>query len=238
VTGKPIWPIVEQPTPKSDMPNQIAWPTQPVPTVIPPFARQRFSPDEVDPYIANPKERDEILAQVAAARSPGLFTPPDTKPTMEIPGNNGGANWGSTAIDRNKGMFYVLSKDVPALLELAPKPPRRQMTGSPETQGEVLYVQNCATCHKDNMEGQPPAIPSLVGIMDHGGPDMVRTAIQGGMAPMPAIPDLDAKDVDNLIAYLTHPAEAHVPADILSRLKAPRVTAPRLAPSGTRYWTG
>lgn len=238
VTGKPIWPIVERPVPRSDMAKQIAWPTQPVPTVIQPYARQKFSPDEVDPYIANPKEREEIRAQVAAARSQGLFTPPDTKPTMEIPGNNGGANWGSTAINPNSGMFYILSKDAPSLLELAPKPPRRQMTGSPETQGKVLYVQNCQNCHMDNMRGQPPAIPSLIGVVDKGGPGIVKSAVQGGMAPMPAIPDLDSTDVDNLVAYLRHPEEAHVPADILARLTAPRVVAPRLAPVGTRYWTG
>ncbi len=237
MTGKPIWPIVERPVPKSDMPLQIAWPTQPIPTVIPPFARQKFTADEVDPYIADPKEREAIRAQVAASRNEGIYTPADTTPTMEMPGNNGGANWGSAAIDPTNGTFYVLSKDAPSLLQLAPKPPRRQLTGSPETQGKVLYVQNCETCHKDNMEGQPPAIPPLVGIMDHGGADMVRAAVRGAMSPMPAFPDLSSSDVDDLIAYLTHPEEAHVPPDVLARLTAPPVVAPRVAPPGTRYWT-
>ena len=238
VTGKPIWPIVERPTPKSDMPRQIAWPTQPIPTVIPPFARQKFSPDEVDQYIADPKERDSIRAQVEAARSQGIYTPPDTKPTMEIPGNNGGANWGSTAIDPTNGTFYVLSKDAPSLLELATKPPRRQMTGSPETQGKVLYVQSCQTCHQENLAGQPPAIPSLLGIMNHGGDEQLKIAVRGGMSPMPAFPDLSSTDVDDLIAYIRHPEEAHVPPDILARLSAPRQISPKLAPAGTRYWTG
>lgn len=238
VTGKPIWPIVERPTPKSDMPRQIAWPTQPIPTVIPPFARQKFSPNEVDQYIADPKERDSIRAQVEAARSQGIYTPPDTKPTMEIPGNNGGANWGSTAIDPTNGTFYVLSKDAPSLLELATKPPRRQMTGSPETQGKVLYVQSCQTCHQENLAGQPPAIPSLLGIMNHGGDEQLKIAVRGGMSPMPAFPDLSSTDVDDLIAYIRHPEEAHVPPDILARLSAPRQISPKLAPAGTRYWTG
>lgn len=238
VTGKPIWPIVETPVPKSDMERQTAWPTQPIPTVIPPFARQKFTPDEVDPYIANPKEREAIRAQVAAARSEGLYTPPDTKPTMEIPGNNGGTNWGGTAIDPTNGTFYVLSKDAPSLLQLAPKPPRRQMSGSPETQGKILYVQSCQTCHLENMQGQPPAIPSLIGIMDRGGDALVRSAVKGGMAPMPAFPDLSATEVDNLIAYLRHPSEAHVPPDVLARLLAPRTVETKLAPAGTRYWTG
>ena len=32
VTGKPLWPIEERPVPKSEMPGEQAWPTQPYPT--------------------------------------------------------------------------------------------------------------------------------------------------------------------------------------------------------------
>ena len=238
VTGKPIWPIEERPTPKSDMPGQVAWPTQPYPTVIQPFTRQKFSADDVNPYIADPKEREQIRATVAAARSEGLYTPPDTGNVMEIPGNNGGANWGTTADDPTDGTYFVLSKEAPSLLRLAPKPPRREITGSPETQGRVVYIQNCQSCHLESMAGQPPAIPSLVGVMDRRAPDMVRTLVQNGMAPMPAFPDLAPADIDNLIAYLKQPENAHIPPDILARIMNPPPPSPRLAPAGTRYWTG
>jgi quinoprotein glucose dehydrogenase len=238
VTGKPIWPIEERPTPKSDMPGQIAWPTQPYPTVVQPFTRQKFSADDVNPYIADPKEREQIRAIVASARSEGLYTPPDTGNVMEIPGNNGGANWGTTAADPTSGTYYVLSKEAPSLLQLAPKPPRRQITGTPETQGRVVYIQNCQSCHLESMAGQPPAIPSLVGVMDRRAPDMVRTLVQNGMAPMPAFPDLAPADIDNLIAYLKQPENAHIPPDILARIMNPPPPSPRLAPAGTRYWTG
>ncbi len=237
-TGKPIWPIVERPVPKSDMPNQVAWPTQPFPTVIPPFARQKFTADEVDPYIAAPKEREAIRAEVAAARNFGIYTPVDTGDTIEMPGNNGGANWGSAAVDSNKGLFFVLSKDAPSMLQLEPKPPRRQITGSPETKGQVVYLQNCRMCHMANMAGQPPSIPSLVGAVDRVGENQVRSVVRGGLGSMPAITGLDSSDLDNLIAYLRHPQEAHVPPDILASIMAPHVQPPRLAPPGTRYWTG
>ena len=32
VTGEPIWPIEERPVPKSEMPGEQSWPTQPIPT--------------------------------------------------------------------------------------------------------------------------------------------------------------------------------------------------------------
>jgi len=66
-------------------------------------------------------------------------------------------------------------------------------------------VQNCQNCHKDNLSGQPPAIPSIVGIMDHGGAEALKTAVRSGMSPMPAFPDLSSTDIDDLIAYIRRP---------------------------------
>lgn len=238
VTGKPIWPIVEQPVPKSDMPGQISWPTQPIPTVLQPFGRQKFTADEVDPYISDPKEREAIRQQVASARNQGIYTPVDTSPTIEMPGNNGGANWGSAAIDPAKGLFFVLSKAAPSLIQLASKPPRRAMSGPPENQGEALYIRNCESCHKADMKGQPPAIPALTNLPAEQTPTLVRAALSGAMAPMPAITDLSSTDVDDVIAYIGHPEKATIPARIVAFLRSPPSTSPKLAPPGTRYWTG
>lgn len=238
VTGKPIWPIVERPVPQSTMPGEQSWPTQPFPTVIPPFARQKFTADEVDPYIADPKERESIRQQVLAARNDGIFTPPDVKPTLETPGNNGGANWGSSAIDPTDGAFYVLSKDAPSMLKLEQKPPQIHISGSPATQGQVVYVRNCLMCHTESLKGQPPEIPSLVGIVSQIGAGQVRTTVKNGRGNMPAFADMADEDLSHLIAYLTDPASAHVPPDILSLLLHPPAQPKNLEPGATRYWTG
>ena len=37
-----------------------------------------------------------------------------------MPGNNGGANWGGAAVDPNRGILVVVSKDLPCLLRLEP----------------------------------------------------------------------------------------------------------------------
>ena len=55
---------------------------------------------------------------------------------------------------------------------------------------------------------------------------------------MPAFPDMTSADVDDVIAYLKHPENSHIPPDILARLVNPPPPSPRLAPAGTRYWTG
>jgi len=238
VTGKPIWPIVERPVPKSDMPGQIAWPTQPIPTVIPPFARQKFTADEVDPYITSAKEREQIREQIANARNEGIYTPVDTKPTIEMPGNNGGANWGSAAIDPTKGLFFVLSKAAPSLIQLRPKPPRRNMTGPPENEGEALYIQNCEICHKQNMEGQPPAIPALKNLKAAQIPSLVHAAVSGALAPMPAISGLSSKDVSDLIAFIRDPQKATLSSRVLAFLRAPSKASSNPTSKETRYWTG
>ncbi|HEY2018013.1 MAG TPA: PQQ-binding-like beta-propeller repeat protein, partial [Bryobacteraceae bacterium] len=47
-----------------------------------------------------------------------LFTPPGKHDTIEMPGNNGGANWAGAAVDLAHGKLFVVSKDLPAILKL------------------------------------------------------------------------------------------------------------------------
>jgi quinoprotein glucose dehydrogenase len=103
------------------MPGEETWPTQPFPSWPPPFARQKFTVDDLSPFLSagdRARFRDEILS----ARNEGMFTPPSTRGTIEMPGNNGGANWSGAAVDPTMGRLFVVSKDLPALLRLAKDP--------------------------------------------------------------------------------------------------------------------
>jgi quinoprotein glucose dehydrogenase len=117
-TGVPLWPIEERPVPKSDMPGEDTWPTQPFPTAPKPFARQTFTEKDLSPFIDDPAERAQLLDDIRGARNEGLFTPPGIRPTIQMPGNNGGANFGGAAIDPEHGTMFVVSKDYPAMLKL------------------------------------------------------------------------------------------------------------------------
>ncbi len=128
VTGEPMWPIEERRVPPSEIPGEAAWPTQPFPTAPPPFAPQKLTVDDINPYILTPEERETWKTRIANARNDGLFTPPALKDTVSIPGAQGGANWGCTAADPAKGIVYVLSINVPSIYKLsteAPAPGRR-----------------------------------------------------------------------------------------------------------------
>lgn len=117
VTGEPLWPIEERPVPQSDVAGEFTSPTQPFPMKPPPFARQSFTEKDIDPYLSTADQArvQEILKN---SRNEGLFTPPSLRGSIEMPGHNGGANWGSSAVDPQKGMMFIVSKELPTLIKL------------------------------------------------------------------------------------------------------------------------
>jgi quinoprotein glucose dehydrogenase len=118
VTGTPLWPIEERPVPRGGMPGEELWPTQPFPTAPPPFARQTFTEKDLSPFIDDPAERARFLEDIRGARNEGMFTPPTVRNTIQMPGNNGGSNFGGAAVDPERGTMFIVSKDLPAMLKL------------------------------------------------------------------------------------------------------------------------
>ena len=111
VTGQPVWPIVERPVPTdTDVPGERVWPTQPFPTKPPPFARQGVSLEDANDLT----EEIKTLAQAEMKnyRLGPLFTPPSLRGTLQLPGNEGGANWSGAIWDAQAGRLYVRAKDV------------------------------------------------------------------------------------------------------------------------------
>jgi quinoprotein glucose dehydrogenase len=130
VTGEPVWPIEERPVPQTDVPGEQSWPTQPFPTAPPPFARQSFTEADINPYL--PEADKEKLREIFKTyRNEGLYTPPSLTGTLMLPGHNGGANWGSSAVDPIRGRFYVVSKELPTTANLRAPQPGAQPAGPP-----------------------------------------------------------------------------------------------------------
>jgi quinoprotein glucose dehydrogenase len=122
-TGKPIWPIEERPVPQSDVPGEKSSPTQPFPTWPKPFARQTFTEDMINPYVPE-ADQQKLHELFKKTRHEGIFTPPSIQGTIQMPGHNGGANWGTTAVDPSRGRLFVMSKQLPVLNILSlPKNP-------------------------------------------------------------------------------------------------------------------
>jgi glucose dehydrogenase len=143
VTGEPIWPIEERPVPqKTTVPGEELWPTQPFPTAPPPFSRQKFTVDDLNPYLLTPQEREQFRQRILKARNDGPFTPIGFDEVIHMPGNQGGSNWGSTAANPTDGSVYVIGFNVPTIIRLFKPGEVRpgQRGGQPEVVKEGRYV--------------------------------------------------------------------------------------------------
>jgi quinoprotein glucose dehydrogenase len=63
------------------------------------------------------------------------------------------------------------------MIRLEPNPPKRQMTGSPETETFILCIQNCQSCHTAELTGQPSSFPSLVDFVSRISAARVKSTI-------------------------------------------------------------
>lgn len=119
-TGKPVWPIEERPVPPSDIPGEVAHPTQPIPTRPPPYERVgTTSEDELIDF--TPELRERALRYVRAQRTGPLYTPPSLGAgTLTMPGPSGGTNWYGAGVDPETGILYVPSITRPSLVSVKP----------------------------------------------------------------------------------------------------------------------
>lgn len=240
VNGKPLWPVEERPEPRSDVPGEETWPTQPFPLKPPPFARQAFYASDLNPYIRNPQEAARFRREIEASRNQGLFTPPALADTMEMPGNSGGANWGSAAIDPSNGSLYVVSEDLPCMLKLEPEvTDRASGRQSIEQRGHFLFESDCRSCHGTDLKGLPPAIPSLENDGSRLNAAQIESIVSNGRGRMPAFPRLSNAAARALAAFILNPAGAEVaPSGPASApISAKNRKAPRGA-DGVHYLSG
>ncbi len=135
-TGKPIWPIEERPVPASDVPGEQASPTQPFPTWPKPFARQSFTEADINPYIPE-ADQAKVREQLRTMRNDGMFTPPSVRGTIEMPGHNGGADWGLSAGDPLRQRFFVISRSLPVIAKLTLDDSEKALKAMPNAGGDV-----------------------------------------------------------------------------------------------------
>jgi quinoprotein glucose dehydrogenase len=118
-TGRPVIPVTEQPVPPSDVPDENASPTQPIPAAPPPLVPQRLTAN--DAWGLTFIDRLLCRRKIAALRSEGLYTPPSLRGSIIYPFAGGGVNWGGGAFDPDTGIFIVNSMNVAHVVRLIPR---------------------------------------------------------------------------------------------------------------------
>lgn len=241
VTGAPLWPIEERQVPKSDVPGEQAWPTQPFPTRPAPFARQTFTAEDVNPWLGTQEEYTAMKERVARARNEGLFTPPGLVDTISMPGNQGGSNFGTTAAHPQKGLVFVVNVNQVAILRLEDvrtrTVPEGRGGGSPQA-GFAAYQQHCSSCHGADLRGVSPGASSLVAVTDRMGEDAIKAIVTGGRGLMRPVPGVTEVELNAVIAYLASssatrrgrgrggPPPVFPSGPVVARGGAPHVPAP------------
>jgi quinoprotein glucose dehydrogenase len=200
-TGESLFPVEERKVPASDVPGEEAWPTQPFPLKPEPYSRQYMTVNDLTNF--SPAAHDSLVKKFNGLRYEGLFTPPSTKGTLNLPGTIGGSEWGGAAYDPATGVLYIKSNDAPEIdllqkIEPGMKPLKQSGYGG----GRLIYMSYCANCHKENRNGDEPVYPSLIGIQNRMTKDEILKKIKEGGRKMPPFSAIIKGNEEAVITFL------------------------------------
>ncbi|MGG7661912.1 PQQ-binding-like beta-propeller repeat protein [Dyadobacter sp. BHUBP1] len=200
-TGEPLFPIEERKVPASRIPGEVASPTQPFPLKPRPFARQWMTEADLTHY--TDAGHDSIVKKFRSMRYEGLFTPPDLKGTLMLPGSRGGAEWGGAAYDPASTVLFVKSNDSPEIQSM--KKVDLEQEAKDQTiydQGKTLYMTYCVACHGKDKNGDEPNYPSLIGLRNRMTREAALDKIKKGGGKMPAFASAIKGKEKGIIAFL------------------------------------
>ena len=222
-TGDPIYPIDEVAVPASQLDGEEAWPTQPIPTVYPPFARTNLT--ENDLAIRSEEARKAARKIWDEHEHGNMYDPPSVKGTINFPGLYGGAEWGGAAVDPHTGTLFINSNNFPWQSKVSPyngvaisKNVNIELgnskdfklynlkddpfvTGSP---GRNLYKMLCQNCHGIDLEGSSMygGSPALTHVKDSLTRKQMYTMISKGKGGMPSFKTISEKEMNQVIDFL------------------------------------
>ncbi|WP_295791265.1 PQQ-binding-like beta-propeller repeat protein [Mucilaginibacter sp.] len=197
--GKPIFPIEEKPVPQNALPGEQVWPTQPIPTLPLPFARQHFGPEDVSDI--SPETHAAMLAQYQKVKYNTMFTPPSKDGDWIFPGFDGGGEWGGAAVDPESKIMYISNSEMPwaqVMIDVPKNTDDHSLNGI----GHTVYNNYCISCHGPELKGNGTSYPSLVNIGKKYTEDQVSKLIANGRNMMPSFKQIPADAKKALLAFV------------------------------------
>jgi quinoprotein glucose dehydrogenase len=116
-TGKPIFPITEEPAPQGAIPGDYTAPTQPTSALS--FKPAKLT--EANMWGATPLDQLMCRIKFKQLRYEGRYTPPSEQGSIVYPGNFGVFNWGSIAVDPKRQQLFGMPLYLAFTSTLVPK---------------------------------------------------------------------------------------------------------------------
>ena len=173
VTGQPIWPMIERPVERGDVPGEWYSPTQPFPTKPPAYGHQGVSINDLIDF--TPQLRAEAEKLVSRYKIGPLFTPPIVSKvegplgTIISPATGGGTNWPGGAYDAASNTVYVFSQRSTGVLGLVPPGDPaisdmdyiRGIAGTAVRGGRAVGMRGAAAGQQEGGGGAPLTVSGL-----------------------------------------------------------------------------
>lgn len=238
-TGKPLFPVEERPASADyHLPGEHPWPTQPFPTKPAPFSRQNFTESEITDR--TPEAHAFVKEKFSVTRSGNKYMPPSKEGSLYL-GIGGGAEWGGNAADP-EGILYQNANEMVWDLKMMDYNARggnaaRQAALSP---GHVVYMRNCAACHRADRQGSGQEYPSLVQVGNRMSKEEIANIIKSGRGRMPSFQHISDKERDELVGFLANPEQKTLVSENHSASEAPEEAKspfPYIPPYINNGWT-
>ena len=202
-TGKPVFEIRETEVSQEALPGEEPWPTQPIPVLPEPFARQSF--EEEDVTRLSDSTHQIMLERYRQIKHNKMYDPPSKAGSWIFPGFDGGGEWGGAAVDPETQILYVNSSEVPWSLVMvdAPGQTGKDGQGTQKSPGRNVYDRYCFACHGTDLKGSSAAFPSLIDIGKKYEPEEILQILNSGINMMPSFNHLTRTDKSAVIELLT-----------------------------------
>lgn len=184
--GKPLFPVSELPVPASDVPGEVASPTQPFPPPAFRLAPESLSADQA--FGATDSIRAACRARIASLKYQGVFTPPSLRGTILWPGDIGGMNWSGVSVDADRGILIAPTNHLADVVTLIP---RDSLHAAYLARPDIEYGRQTGTPYamsRDNLRlCVPPPWGALTAVDLHAGTVKWQVPL-GSMPQMAGVP--------------------------------------------------
>src|SRR4030095_16442932 len=201
-TGDPIYPINEMPVDTTtELIGEKVWPTQPMPTFIKPFVRQSFSANDINPYLPD-STITKLKKDLEGYRYGKMFLPPGKKTAVELPGFDGGAEWGGPSYDPQSGLLYVNANEMGWLVTMVEVKSESKTTRENYGQASLrLYQKYCISCHGADRNGTGN-FPTLINLQTRYRHDDILSLLSTGRRMMPSFNYITPEEKEAITSFI------------------------------------